>query len=207
MNFLHLKGVRGRQIFAACLGITLSSLGIALFYYSALGADPVSVFVDGLHLVCHISYGTALNLFNFTVLAVIVLFMRSSIHIGLILYMLFSGVLVDVFTAVITSLLGASQSGLPQLLCMLSGVLSLAVGTGIFISSRLGSGPWDMILLALHEHFHIPYRYMRIGSDAFFATLGVLFGGIVGVGTICSLALAGFIVDLSSSISSRTLMA
>ena len=93
-----------RNILMMLAGIVLSALGMALYYYSALGSDPVSLFIDGLHIWLGLSYGTVLNGFNAVVLAVVVLFARNEARIGLVVSLVFSGTLLDMWTFFLESI-------------------------------------------------------------------------------------------------------
>ena len=192
--------------YCVCLfGILLSALGMVLFYNSGFGSDPVSVFVDGLHYSLNLSYGTALNYFNLGIMLLALILAFQNIQVGMILYLLLSGIFVNMFENLIQSM-NLSCSSLQRILLLFTGVVVANMGTGILISSGLGAGTWDTVLLVITQKFHTQYRYIRFASDSFFIITGFLLGGIVGAGTFLSLMVAGSFVDFFQNISDRTIM-
>lgn len=175
-------------------GIVLSALGIALYYHSAFGSDPVSVFIDGLHQYFAVSYGTALNWFNAAVWVLIFLLARKEIRIGLICSLLFSGMILDVCTEMLTFIPNHGML-IEKIIWFGLGMLTLSLGAALSISSDLGTGPWDTVLVAVSKRLSVSFRYVRFFSDAFFALAGFLLGGVVGAGTVASVFVVGFLID------------
>ncbi len=176
-------------------GVILSALGMALYYFSALGSDPVSVFIEGLHVCFHLSYGTVLNGFNIAVLATVFLFARREIGIGMIVSLLFSGILLDGWMALLDTFL-ISEELWGRGLIFAWGILNLSLGTALFLESSLGAAPWDTVLVTISKKTAIPFRYIRFLSDASFTIIGYLLGGTVGIGTLLSVLTVGILIDL-----------
>ena len=75
----------------------LSEFGIGCYYACGLGTDPVSVFVDGVHNICGLSYGNISTICNIILLILIIIFERRYLGIGTIISTFISGPLIDVF--------------------------------------------------------------------------------------------------------------
>ena len=66
---------------------------------------------------------------------------------------------------------------------MLSGVVVVALGSGLYIGSGLGPGPRDGLMTGLAAR-GIPLRVARTGIEVTVLVVGWLLGGQVGVGTV-----------------------
>ena len=190
----HISGKKALHIVMMLGGVVLSALGMALYYFSALGSDPVSVFIDGLHSCFHLSYGMVLNGFNIAVLTTVILFARKEIGIGMVISLLFSGVLLDGWMALLNTI--PVQNGiLARVFIFALGILSLSLGTALFLESKLGAAPWDTVLVTISKKTRISFCYIRFFSDASFTIIGYFLGGIVGIGTLLSVLTVGMLID------------
>jgi uncharacterized membrane protein YczE len=66
---------------------------------------------------------------------------------------------------------------------MLSGVVVVALGSGLYIGSGLGPGPRDGLMTGLAAR-GVPLRVARTGIEVTVLVVGWLLGGQVGVGTV-----------------------
>jgi uncharacterized membrane protein YczE len=66
---------------------------------------------------------------------------------------------------------------------MLGGLLSVAVGSGLYIGAGLGSGPRDGLMLGLSKR-GISVRVARTSIEAVVLVAGLLLGGSIGLGTV-----------------------
>ena len=53
-----------QTVLAIASAILLTGLGVALFVHANLGSDTITVFIDGLHRILNVSYGTASRIYN-----------------------------------------------------------------------------------------------------------------------------------------------
>ena len=111
------------------------------------------------------------------------------------LCMIFGGPIIDVFTRLLQPLLGGA--GIPGRACMLVlGCFILAYGMTIVIRSDAGTGPNDLVALAISEKGHFRFSLTRIAVDGAFTLLGWLLGGTAGIGTLVCMFLIGPIAGL-----------
>ena len=71
-----------------------------------------------------------------------------------------------------------------QLLAMLAGVVTIAIGSGLYLASDLGPGPRDGLMTGLHFRFGWSIRRSRTVVEISVLILGFLMGGTVGLGTV-----------------------
>ena len=90
----RLKDLNYRALFIritiSLIGTVLSSFGVGCYYACGLGTDPISVFVDGLHNACGLSYGQISTICNVILTILIFLFERKHLGIGTIIELLFT---------------------------------------------------------------------------------------------------------------------
>jgi uncharacterized membrane protein YczE len=152
-------------------------LGISLILQAGLGAAPWDVFHTGVSELTGIPVGTVIII---TGVALLVLWipLREQPGIGTILNAVEIGVVVDLTLPLLPEpdLLAA------QVPMMLSGVVIIAIGSGLYIGSGLGPGPRDGLMTGLARH-GLSIRVARTGIELFVLAVGIALGGSIGIGT------------------------
>ena len=166
------------QRLARCVfGLALFGLGISLILQANLGAAPWDVFHTGVSDLTGIPVGTVIII---TGVALLVLWipLREQPGIGTVLNAIEIGVVVDLTLPLIPE---------PDLLVvrvpmMLSGVVIIAIGSGLYIGSGLGAGPRDGLMTGLARR-GLSIRVARTGIEVFVLVVGIALGGSIGIGT------------------------
>lgn len=176
----------------------LSQFGVACYYGCGLGTDPISVFVDGIHGRFNLSYGT-ISTICYVILAVLLfIFERKHLGINTLVGVLFGGQLLDFAVALISSSFPLDKINLvTKILILLAGLIATGIGFGMSIACNLGVGTFQFIPLFISDYLHVELKYAQIISDATFFIIGWLLGGVVGIGSIVSVFLTGYILDWS----------
>lgn len=106
------------------------------------------------------------------------------------------GPIIDFFTWCFKEYINAS-SGMPvRIISVLVGCAILSLGMSVVINSNAGTGPNDLVAIILSDKLErIEFRWIRMGCDAFFVSLGFILGGTVSVGTIIAIFLTGPMVQ------------
>ena len=71
-----------------------------------------------------------------------------------------------------------------RLALMLVGVVVIAIGSGLYLSTDLGPGPRDGLMTGIHHRFGWSIRRSRTAVELSVLVLGWLLGGTVGIGTV-----------------------
>jgi uncharacterized membrane protein YczE len=66
---------------------------------------------------------------------------------------------------------------------MVAGIALVAVGSGLYLTCRLGPGPRDGLMTGLHRRTGRSVRVVRAGIELSVLAAGFLLGGTVGIGT------------------------
>jgi len=93
-------------------------------------------------------------------------------------------VLIGTATNVALGLLPTITGQPLQLLAMLAGVVTIAIGSGLYLASDLGPGPRDGLMTGLHFRFGWSIRASRTAVEVTVLVLGFLMGGTIGLGTV-----------------------
>lgn len=156
-----------KKITVIIIGSVIAAYGITLALYAGFGGATLAVLWQGISGTFHVSIGAA----SFIVAVIMILFVliydRSQIHIGTILYQIVYSLCVDLF----------------------------AVGTGLYAAADLGRGSYEAVTFALAEKNHWQVKKVRMILDAAMVVIGVILGGKFGVCTVVTVIVSGPIIQ------------
>lgn len=179
------------KILTSILGIAITCFSASLFYKINMGADPYQVFAIAVHKLFGISYGQANLLLNSVIVVLIVTFKRKYMNVSLFLSLIITGPLLDLFNDLIGPIIGSDLSLWLKLIIAFTGTIILSFGIYLYISPRLGASPADSIGLIISEMTRIPYKRIRVLTDALYTLIGFSLGGVVGIVTVLAVVLTG----------------
>ena len=161
------------------LGLACFGFGIALMKRADLGLAPWEVLGDGISKRTGLPLGTVSILIGPPIL---LLWLPLGERPGIAT--LLNIVLIGLVTNFSLSLLPV-LSALPlRALQMVVGIVVIGVGSGLYLSTRLGPGPRDGLMTALSRKMGWSLRWTRTGIEVVVLALGFLMGGTLGVGTL-----------------------
>jgi uncharacterized membrane protein YczE len=153
--------------------------GIALLLQSGLGGAPWDVFHFGLHRATGLTVGMATNL---TALAAITVALLAGVRPGIATAI--NALVLGVFVDAAMLMLRPASGTIAGLGYLVVGMLVIGVGTGLYLSAQLGSGPRDSLMVALTRSGRWSVTAARTAIEALALVAGVALGGSVGVGTV-----------------------
>lgn len=176
------------------LGLSLYSVGIVMTVNANLGLAPWDVFHQGLAKNIGITMGQASILVG---LAFVVLdsFLGERLGWGTLGNMLFIGWFFDVL--MFYHVIPVFQSKVLSFLLMFSGMFVIGVASYFYISSALGSGPRDGLMVALTKRTNRSVRFIRNCIELGALIIGFFMGGYVGIGTVVMAVTAGYFVQFA----------
>ncbi len=184
----------------------LLNFGIGCYYACGLGTDPISVFVDGQHVIMNMSYGQVTTINNVVLLVLMLFLGRKYMGIGTVVSCFVTGPLIDLFETMLRTAWPAATSPLGVKIALLAGgVLAFGAGLGFFVVTGLGIGPFDFLALWLRDVTKLELKWTRILFDALFLAAGWLLGGVVGVGTAAGVLLTGPVMSYTIKLIERPL--
>ena len=177
------------QLLRLLPGLWLFGTGDALIVQADLGNAPWTVFAQGVSLHTPLTIGIATQLIGVVVLLGW-LALRERPGIGTIGNIIVIGFAIDVMLTVLPD---------PRLLAvrwlfLLLGIATVGLGSGLYLTARLGPGPRDGLMTGLHERFGWPLSRVRLGIELAVLAAGAALGGVVGLGTLVFAVLIGLAV-------------
>lgn len=166
------------------LGLMILGLGAAFFLYSGLGADPNSVFIEGLGVKLNISYGTASLIINSVLAFIVFVFKRTYLNIATIGNLFITGYSADFFVYLFGKL-GLNNTYFPfQLIYIGFSLVILSFAIAFYINQRLGIGAMDAMPQIISDKTGKSFATTRRALDILALVAGILLGGTFGIGTI-----------------------
>ena len=179
------------------LGSIIMGIGVALAVKGGQGADPLSVFWEGLSRTFNITIGNANLLVSLVMLIAAIILDYKQLNIGTILNPLFLSGTADL----IINQIATPDTFILQLLQSLMGVTLMGIGVGLYASANIGKGVYDAIVFSLVDKTKVKIQYIRNAFDAIFFLAGFLLGGSVGLVTLIAVLLIGKIISVSNKLS------
>lgn len=184
-----------RSIIVRCLvimvGVIITAYGAVAFILANLGSDPVTAFVQGLGKVLNLSFGNAMNVFNVVFFVIILIFNRKTIGIGTVLYTFTLGVFCNILMPWIVAIIGEEPTMVARIILIVTGTIALGVGLGFYQSAEFGCGPSDAFNQTMAKKLKLELRWWRIIFDVIMVIGALIMGGVVHVGTLVGMFLAG----------------
>ena len=190
MNRFKLKNV---TVFVA--GAVVMGLGIGLCNTSRLGTDPMAVFCSGLSIsFAAVSFAMWNAIINIIQIAVSLVVDKKQISIFSIMAMIITSYSISLIPEISLKF---------NYLCLVMGVVFMALGISLMVKADVGKSPYDASIYAFMNRFNKKYSVIRWSFDIFFLTAGYLLGGIIGIGTILGFVVIGKLVEFFTSIFSK----
>jgi len=173
-------------------GLGVYGLGIALTVHAGIGIAPWDVLGQGIAVQTGLSFGVSTVIVSvFVLICWIPLKVRPGF--ATVANALFVGLFADLWLLILPDLNAYWQ----QLLMFVLGVVVVAIATGLYISSRLGSGPRDGLMQGTANALDKPFWLVRTAYEASALTIGWLMGGQVREGTLIFALTIGYLVQVS----------
>lgn len=192
---LSVKGYLKR--FAGLLfGLVLCACGIAFTVNAQMGLSPWDMLFDGLAkqstklLGREIMIGTLSQIIGFMILAIDVA-LKEKIGFGTLLNVWLIGKFTNIFLKY--HLLPEPHTLFFRFIVMLAGFIILGFGIYFYMRAGMGAGPRDSLMIALARR-NLPVSLARNSLELFAFITGFIAGGTVGIGTVISVFIIGYIL-------------
>lgn len=184
-----------KTCFLVLLAIVLTGFGVALFIHANLGSDTITVFIDGLRKVLHISLGDASRIYNIS--ALLIAGVLAFKHIGWtsIVYALSTGFLIDYFDVLLQPFSLAQHALLIRIVGVLIGQFCIVLAFALLVRYGSGMDQLDAIAYGVHTKIKVSYARIRTLLDVALLVTGFLMGGVIGIGSVIAMATTGYGID------------
>jgi len=174
------------------VGLGVYGLGVALTVHAGIGIAPWDVLGQGIAVQTGLSFGVSTVIVSIFVL-ICWIPLKVKPGFGTVANAVFIGLFADLWLLILPELSSYWQ----QLGVFVLGVVVVAIATGLYISSRLGSGPRDGLMQGTANALDKPFWIVRTAYEASALTIGWLMGGQVREGTLIFAVTIGYLVQLS----------
>ena len=181
-----------RRVAQLIVGLFLYGMGIALMVRAGVGVAPWDVLTLGIEKQTGLGFG----LITFIVSLFVMLLwipIRQKPGIGTVLNVLLVGPFAQVGLWIIPPIDGL----LWKILVFASGLLILAIATGLYIGARFGPGPRDGLMTGIHARWGWRIWIVRTSIEVVVLSIGWVLGGDVGFGTLAFALLIGPLVNIT----------
>jgi len=168
------------------IGLFLYGIGIALIVRGAIGVAPWDVLAQGIDNHTHLGFGLITILLSGVVLLLWIP-LRQKPGAGT----LFNALLIGPSADVGLWLIPADLDLWVRVLFFASGLLLIAIASGLYIGAHFGPGPRDGLMTGLHARTGWKIWIVRTGIEVIVLGIGWVLGGNVGIGTVLFAVLIG----------------
>jgi uncharacterized protein len=167
-------------------GLVVFGAGEAAIVEADLGNSPWTVLAQGVAKHTPLAIGTATVVISFLVLLMWIP-LRQRPGLGTILNAILIGLAIDATLP----LLPETDDIAARAALLLGGIALVSLGSGLYLTTRLGPGPRDGLMTGLSRRTGRSLRLWRTVIEASALIGGWALGGVVGIGTVAFAALIG----------------
>ena len=172
-----------RRILMTLVGVLLGGFSVGLFNQSAFGMDPFQVFAHGIWTLTPLGFGTFYMLLNLAMLVLMFFINRQKIGITTFINIFLLGYVVE-YSSKLLHMIWPEPSLLVRVIMLTVGIVVICFTAALYFVGDLGVSTYDVIAITLGDRTREPFKYWRIITDVICTVIGVLFGQILGVGTV-----------------------
>ncbi|MGI9623924.1 MAG: YczE/YyaS/YitT family protein [Acidimicrobiales bacterium] len=172
-------------------GLAIFGAGLGLVVRGDHGLPPWDVLHQGIADSTPLTIGTAVMAVG-AILVLVMVWLREPIGVGTLANVIVIGLSLDITLW----LLDQPSANGARVSMTLAGPLVVAIGSGLYLGTRLGPGPRDGLMTALDRRGVTTWQ-ARLGVESIALIMGLVLGGTVGWGTAWFLIAIGPAVQLS----------
>ena len=174
------------------LGLIVFGFGHAILFAANLGVSPWMVLSQGITVQTGWSIG-----WSIIAVSVLVLLLWWPLKQIPGLGTVINSFVVAAVIEISINLLPTFDHILAQCIQALTGILFIAMGTGIYLIANLGPGPRDGLMTGFQKVTGLPLAYIRNGLELTVVLVGWTIGGTAGIATLMFAILIGPLVSLA----------
>ena len=170
----------------------LYAVGIVLTINANLGLAPWDIFHQGISKHIGISMGQV-SISIGIILVILNSIFKEKLGWGTLGNMIFIGIFIDIL--MMNELLPVSTSVISGIIMMVIGMLTIAFASYLYMSSALGAGPRDGLMVILTKKTGKSVRFIRNSIEISVSIMGYMLGGYVGIGTVIMAFTLGYFIQ------------
>jgi uncharacterized membrane protein YczE len=178
------------RLFRLNLGLFIYGLAVSMVVNAKVGIPPWDVFAQGISIQLHTSFGIA----SIIVSSIVLVFwipLKVKPGVGSIMNAILIGLWADFWT----QFLPKFDQYWESLAMFLLGMCTVAFATGVYITSNLGSGPRDGLILGTTKALGWKVWQARTLIELTVLVIGWAMGGQVREGTVIFAVCIGYLMQ------------
>jgi uncharacterized membrane protein YczE len=173
-------------------------IGEAFLVVTSLGNSPWVVLSEGISLNSTLNIGESTFLISVVVLLLWIP-LRQHPGFGTIANIVVIAAAIELGLLVIPTV----QNIYVKYFYVLFGIALVGIGSALYITCGLGTGPRDGLMTGLHHKTGVRVGRVRLGIEVMALSIGALLGGSLGVGTALFALLIGQSIAISLGVLNR----
>ena len=189
---------RFQRLIILIFGLTIFGIGEAFLVITSLGNSPWVVLSQGISLNSNLNIGQATFLVSFLVL-ILWIPLKQKPGFGTIANMVVIAAAIEFGLLIVPETTNLAI----KYFYILLGIALVGIGSALYITCGLGTGPRDGLMTGLHYRTGVRVGRVRLGIEVVALSSGALLGGSLGVGTALFALLIGQSVAISLGVLAR----
>lgn len=186
------------------VGILILTLGISLTIQSKLGTSPFDALLVGLSKNVGLTVGSWEILLALLLIGSNSLLARKRPEILGLLTALITGIGIDIWLFLLHDVV-SPDLWFSQAVCFITGLVIVGLGTATNLHTNFAPIPVDRLTLIIKELTRKTVFFSRTLIYILFLMLAIIFNGPIGVGTLLTVCLGGYILHFFMPITGRIL--
>ena len=179
-------------------GLMIFGIGEAFLVVTSLGNSPWIVLSEGISLNSSLNIGESTFLVSVVVLLLWIP-LRQKPGFGTLANIVVISASIELGVLIIP----AVENVYVKYFYVLFGIALVGIGSALYITCGLGTGPRDGLMTGLHDKTGVSVGRVRLGIEIMALSVGAILGGSLGVGTALFALLIGQSVAISLGVLGR----
>lgn len=175
-------------------GLFICSVGIVMLINAGLGLGPWDVFHQGISLKTGITIGQA-SIWTGFAIVLFTSFFGERLGWGTLLNTVLIGLFMDFL--ILNNIIPVVSHLIPQIIMISGGMFLIGIGSYFYMSSELGSGPRDGLMVVIAKRSSKSVQFIRNAIEIAALTVGYFMGGFFGIGTVVIALTIGYFVQFA----------
>jgi uncharacterized membrane protein YczE len=186
------------------LGILILTLGISLTIQSNLGTSPFDALLVGLSINVGLTVGSWEIIVALILICCNSFLKRQRPEVLGLLTAFITGIGIDMWLFILHSFI-KPELWFSKLVCFGIGLIVIGLGTAIYLHTNFAPIPIDRLTLIIQELSRTNIMFSRTLIYLAFLIMAVIFKGPIGIGTLFTVCLGGFILNYFMLITEKVL--
>lgn len=186
------------------VGILILTLGISLTIQSKLGTSPFDALLVGLSKNVGLTVGSWEIILALLLIGSNSLLARKRPEILGLVTALITGIGIDMWLFLLHDIV-SPDLWFSQAVCFTTGLVVVGLGTATYLHTNFAPIPVDRLTLIIKELTRKTIFFSRTLIYILFLMLAIIFNGPIGVGTLLTVCLGGYILHFFMPITGRIL--